>query len=314
MPKTSRASQRTMIFLRWRITRRVQASKFPPSYPNSNDSSDPAERPIIRSRLMDALEEVTVPAMSPERFRSLLGDRYEKVEDAIATAREVLSGRVIWHVNSTAKGGGVAELLQSLLAYARGAGVDVRWLTISGNPEFFSAHEAPPQPPARVRRRRRAPGARGAPDLRGRAGRGRRRAVRARSARRRRIHPRSAAGGAPPSPRGQGHQHDLALPRRGGPAREARARGLGIPPPLRGRGGRIRLLPEGVRLGRARDRTSLDRPSVDRRVLPEEPGPRAGCGRRHPGRCRHPAGGSLQSRSLPPIRREQRARRSCRPA
>ncbi len=87
---------------------------------------------------MDALEEVTVPAMSPERFRSLLGDRYEKVEDAIATAREVLSGRVIWHVNSTAKGGGVAELLQSLLAYARGAGVDVRWLTISGNPEFFS--------------------------------------------------------------------------------------------------------------------------------------------------------------------------------
>ena len=87
---------------------------------------------------MDALEEVTVPAMSPERFRSLLGDRYEKVEDAIATAREVLTGRVIWHVNSTAKGGGVAELLQSLLAYARGAGVDVRWLTISGNPEFFS--------------------------------------------------------------------------------------------------------------------------------------------------------------------------------
>ncbi|MGA6948231.1 MAG: glycosyltransferase [Solirubrobacterales bacterium] len=86
---------------------------------------------------MDALEEVTVPAMSPERFRSLLGDRYEKVEDAIATAREVLTGRVIWHVNSTAKGGGVAELLQSLLAYARGAGVDVRWLTISGNPEFF---------------------------------------------------------------------------------------------------------------------------------------------------------------------------------
>ncbi|MBN1531379.1 MAG: glycosyltransferase, partial [Spirochaetes bacterium] len=29
------------------------------------------------------------------------------------------------------------EMLQSLLAYARGAGVDVRWLTIDGNPEFF---------------------------------------------------------------------------------------------------------------------------------------------------------------------------------
>ena len=86
---------------------------------------------------MGALEEVPIPAMSPERFRSVLGDRYEQVEEAIGTAREVLSGRVIWHINSTAKGGGVAEMLHSLLAYARGAGVDVRWMTISGNPDFF---------------------------------------------------------------------------------------------------------------------------------------------------------------------------------
>jgi trehalose synthase len=87
---------------------------------------------------MGALEEVHIPAMSPERFRSLLGDRYEEVEEAIETARDVLSGRVVWHINSTAKGGGVAEMLQSLLAYARGAGADVRWMTISGNPGFFS--------------------------------------------------------------------------------------------------------------------------------------------------------------------------------
>ena len=87
---------------------------------------------------MAALEEVHIPAMSPERFRPLLGDRYKEVEEAIETAREVLTGRVIWHINSTAKGGGVAELLQSLLAYARGGGADVRWMTISGNPGFFS--------------------------------------------------------------------------------------------------------------------------------------------------------------------------------
>jgi trehalose synthase len=86
---------------------------------------------------MGALEEVPVAALSPERFRSLLGERFEQVDEAIATARELLAGRVIWHVNSTARGGGVAEMLQSLLAYARGAGVDVRWMTISGNPEFF---------------------------------------------------------------------------------------------------------------------------------------------------------------------------------
>jgi trehalose synthase len=98
-----------------------------------------------------ALEEVAIPAMSPERFRSLLGDRYAEVDQAIARARELLDGRVIWHINSTARGGGVAEMLHSLLAYARGAGVDVRWLTISGNPDFFKVtkrlhnhlHESP---------------------------------------------------------------------------------------------------------------------------------------------------------------------------
>jgi trehalose synthase len=86
---------------------------------------------------MDALQEVAVASLSPERFRALLADRYEEVDEAIATARDVLKGRVVWHVNSTARGGGVAELLHSLLAYARGAGVDVRWMTISGNPDFF---------------------------------------------------------------------------------------------------------------------------------------------------------------------------------
>ncbi len=46
-------------------------------------------------------------------------------------------GRAVWHVNSTAKGGGVVELLQSLLAYARGAGVDARWVVIEGGADFF---------------------------------------------------------------------------------------------------------------------------------------------------------------------------------
>ena len=82
--------------------------------------------------------EVPVLALPPERFREVLGDRYAEVEDAIERAARLLDGRVIWHVNSTARGGGVVELLQSLLAYARGGGVDARWLVISGNPEFFA--------------------------------------------------------------------------------------------------------------------------------------------------------------------------------
>jgi trehalose synthase len=44
----------------------------------------------------------------------------------------------VLNVNSTAVGGGVAEMLQTLLAYARGSGVDARWLVIEGDPGFFA--------------------------------------------------------------------------------------------------------------------------------------------------------------------------------
>jgi trehalose synthase len=86
---------------------------------------------------MAALHEVQVSSFSLERFKALLGERYSEVDEAIDESRKLLRGRVVWHVNSAARGGGVAELLQSLLAYARGAGTDVRWLTIAGNPAFF---------------------------------------------------------------------------------------------------------------------------------------------------------------------------------
>ena len=87
---------------------------------------------------MAALQEVPIQAISTERFRPLLGDGYAEVEDAIGRAHKVLQGRIVWHVNSTARGGGVAEMLHSLLAYGRGSGVDLRWLTIGGSPEFFA--------------------------------------------------------------------------------------------------------------------------------------------------------------------------------
>jgi trehalose synthase len=82
--------------------------------------------------------DIEVSAMPPERFRSLLPpDRYAAFEEGVAEARELLRGRVVWNVNSTARGGGVVELLRPLVAYARGAGVDVRWVVIEGEPQFF---------------------------------------------------------------------------------------------------------------------------------------------------------------------------------
>jgi trehalose synthase len=82
--------------------------------------------------------EVDIGARDPERFRAVLPpDRFDELIRKTAEARELLHGRVVWNVNSTAKGGGVVELLRPLVAYARGAGVDTRWLVIDGSPGFF---------------------------------------------------------------------------------------------------------------------------------------------------------------------------------
>lgn len=84
-----------------------------------------------------ALTPVPVAPLPPERFRDLLGPNYSEVVQAIDRAGGLFANRVVWHINSTARGGGVAELLQSLLAYTRGAGVDTRWAVLEGNPAFF---------------------------------------------------------------------------------------------------------------------------------------------------------------------------------
>ncbi|MGZ8564028.1 MAG: glycosyltransferase, partial [Candidatus Limnocylindria bacterium] len=83
------------------------------------------------------LTEVRLDILPPERFRELIGDRFDALEPVLARAQSELEGRVVWHLNSTARGGGVAEMLRSYLAYGRGAGVDVRWMVAGGNARFF---------------------------------------------------------------------------------------------------------------------------------------------------------------------------------
>ncbi len=87
---------------------------------------------------MAELRSVEIGAQPLERFSELLGEEVIAQAHAVAEAlRERLTGRVLWNVNSTAVGGGVAEMLQPLLRYTRGAGIDTRWLVIEGNPDFF---------------------------------------------------------------------------------------------------------------------------------------------------------------------------------
>ena len=86
-----------------------------------------------------ALDEVQLDGQALEPLDALIGTaRREQLHAAARLARELLDGRVVWNVNSTARGGGVAEMLQVLLAYARGAGADTRWLILRGDAEFFA--------------------------------------------------------------------------------------------------------------------------------------------------------------------------------
>ena len=61
----------------------------------------------------------------------------ERVRVAQRHAGELLGGRTVWMVNSTALGGGVAQQLRTLLPYWKGAGIDVRWMVLRGSGEFF---------------------------------------------------------------------------------------------------------------------------------------------------------------------------------
>ena len=82
--------------------------------------------------------EVQVPPLSLERMRGLMdaGD-WERFQAGIDLGRSLLAGRELWNVNSTSVGGGVAEMLWSWVGRARGFGIEMRWLTISGPAAFF---------------------------------------------------------------------------------------------------------------------------------------------------------------------------------
>jgi trehalose synthase len=84
-------------------------------------------------------QEIEISPVDPGRFRTVLApEQLEEFDAATQEARRLLDGRVVWNINSTAGGGGVVELLRPLVGYARGAGIDARWLVIDGSPDFFT--------------------------------------------------------------------------------------------------------------------------------------------------------------------------------
>lgn len=73
-----------------------------------------------------------------QRFKEVMRTSdFEEFMRRASEGRRLMRGRTLWNVNSTARGGGVAEMLLPLLSYARGAGIDARWLVLQGDAPFF---------------------------------------------------------------------------------------------------------------------------------------------------------------------------------
>jgi len=86
-----------------------------------------------------ALSRVELRPLSLDRFAAVLpAERWAEFERVRVRTAEELDGSVVWNLNSTAAGGGVAEILTSLIAYAVDGGVDARWLVVHAEPAFFT--------------------------------------------------------------------------------------------------------------------------------------------------------------------------------
>ena len=225
---------------------------------------------------MGATRRIAVAPIPTERFRGVLRDEeYKRLEALVLRAREALAGRVVFNVSSTSTGGGVVELLRSLIGYARGAGVDARWKVITAGPEFFEVTK-------RIHNRLHGfegdggpLGAARAQDLHGRAGAQRARAAVAHRARRRRPPARPADGR--PHARAGGARRDVIWRAHVGldlPNERAREAWEFLRPYVASAESFV-FSRDGVRLGRAAARADAHHLPVDRCVRAQEPGARA---------------------------------------
>lgn len=80
------------------------------------------------------MREVVVPSMALDDYRGTVPD---DLLDSIAHAAQRLRGAWVIHVNATPAGGGVAEILKSVVPLMRSAGLDARWYVIDPDPAFF---------------------------------------------------------------------------------------------------------------------------------------------------------------------------------
>ena len=85
------------------------------------------------------LKRVQIEPKKLDSYRSIVGDH---VVDELYQLARPLKGAHILHINATAYGGGVAEILQGLVPLMADVGLDVEWQVIEGSEEFFEVTKA----------------------------------------------------------------------------------------------------------------------------------------------------------------------------
>ena len=80
------------------------------------------------------LPQVKTPTQKLEKYKSLISD---ELFEEIKNLTQQLKGLKVNIVNSTPRGGGVAEILKSLVPLMKGEGVKAEWYTIPPREDFF---------------------------------------------------------------------------------------------------------------------------------------------------------------------------------
>lgn len=85
------------------------------------------------------LSSVFTPPKSIDDYRPIIGE--ERINE-LRTLAQPLQGAKVLHVNATAFGGGVAEILASLVPLMNDLGLVAYWQVIHGADEFFKVTKA----------------------------------------------------------------------------------------------------------------------------------------------------------------------------
>jgi trehalose synthase len=85
------------------------------------------------------LQTVDIQGKSLEDYRPIVGD--ESIAEIKQLAEPLRGARVV-HINATAFGGGVAEIMHALVPLMCDVGLDAEWQVIEGEDEFFNVTKA----------------------------------------------------------------------------------------------------------------------------------------------------------------------------